>query len=493
MQSERARFFKNAISNVINGASSAAFAIILPYFFVRYFDRAEFGVWLLVLQLAAYINYFNFGVQTAIGRYVSQAIGTGDRNLAERILTAGVQILAVLAVLGFFVMAGLAWSFPLIFRQVDTKLVPVAQSALMWVGSALAIGLPFSAFLGIFIGLQRNDIAAVIAMIGKFFLAVLLIVTAATSRDLKAVGEMYFVGSVLIYIAQYVTFLKLCRDWTLRIVQRVKTEIRELTVYCAGLTIWFLAMFLINGIDTTIVGFFNFRMVAAYGAAISIVGFFSGAIQALMAPLIQIFAKLEARAETDRLVDLVYRSSFGCSLFLFTSAPLLISLSNPIFTAWVGPEIAKDAVPLFNILIVANALRCSAIPYANYLIATGQQRRVMFGPAAEGLTNLGVSLVGAYLIGALGVALGTLAGALVGVSVNYLYNFDRTMPPTASIRQMAKANFLRPLSLAAPLIIVTEAQLAKLLPYNAAFAAIALACVPAAIIGYRQLLATAEN
>jgi O-antigen/teichoic acid export membrane protein len=444
----------------------------------------------LVLQLAAYINYLNFGVQTAIGRYVSQAIGTGNQHSAERILTAGAQILTLLAVLGFVVLAGLAWSFPLIFRQVDPKLVPVAQSALLWVGSALAIGLPFSAFLGVFIGLQRNDIAAAIAMVGKLLLAILLIVTAATSRNLETVSKVYFFGSILIYAAQYLVFVTVCRDWTLRIIHRVKPEVRELAFFCASLTVWFLAMFLINGIDTTIVGFFKFRMVAAYGAAISIVGFFSGAIQALMAPLVQIFAKLDAQAETDKLVDLVYKSSFGCTLFLLTSAAVLISLSNPLFVFWVGPEIAKDAVPLFNILIVANALRCSAVPYANYLVATGQQRRVMLGPAAEGLTNLGISLAGAYFIGALGVALGTLAGALVGVSVNYFYNFGRTMPPIATIRRMAKANFLQPLFLTAPLIAVAGAQMAKLLPYNAAFGAIALACVPPAIIGYRQLRAT---
>lgn len=493
MRSERARFFKNAISNVINGASSAAFAIVLPYFFARYFDRAEFGVWLLVLQLGAYINYLNFGVQTAIGRYVSQAVGIGNRQSAERILTAGLQILALLAVLGFVILAGLAFGFPLIFRQVDPKLVPVAQSALLWVGSSLAIGLPFSAFLGVFIGLQRNDIAAAVAMVGKLILAILLIVTAAASRDLKIVSEVYFFGSILIYAAQYLAFVKLCSDWSLRIFRRVTPEVRELAFFCASLTVWFLAMFLINGIDTSIVGFFKFPMVAAYGAAISIVGFFSGAIQALMAPLVQIFARLDALAETGKLVDLVYKSSFGCTLFLLTSAALLISLANPIFIFWVGPEIARDAVPLFNILIIANALRCSAVPYANYLVATGQQRRVMLGPAAEGLTNLSVSLAGAYFIGALGVALGTLAGALVGVSVNYLYNFDRTMPPIASIRRMAEANFLQPLFLTAPLIIVAAGQVAKLLPYGVAFVAITLACMPPAVVGYRKLRAAAES
>ena len=58
------------------------------------------------------------------------------------------------------------------------------------------------------------------------------------------------------------------------------------------------------------------------------------------------------------------------------------------------------------------------------------------------------------MFGAIGVAWGTVAGAIVGVAANFLYNFRRTMPPKFSEWHYFRRNISDPLALAVPMILV---------------------------------------
>ena len=78
MQPESRRFLKNGLANVVTGAGAAALSVGLPYFFVRALSQQEFVIWVLVLQVAAYVNFLNLGLQTAVGRYVALTLSCGD-------------------------------------------------------------------------------------------------------------------------------------------------------------------------------------------------------------------------------------------------------------------------------------------------------------------------------------------------------------------------------------------------------------------------------
>jgi len=78
-----------------------------------------------------------------------------------------------------------------------------------------------------------------------------------------------------------------------------------------------------------------------------------------------------------------------------------------------------------RVLVVANMIWLSAIPYAMTLVGAGQQRLATVTPLLEGFSNLLASIVAGYMFGAVGVAMGTLFGALVGVAGNFVYAANR--------------------------------------------------------------------
>jgi O-antigen/teichoic acid export membrane protein len=463
---EAPRFFKNASSNVINAVSSAVFALAVPYFFVRALTPAEFSLWILVLQIGAYVGYLNFGLQAAIGRYVAYAIERNDQNHAEEILAAGLQILIVLGAVGFSVIAGMAVAFPYLFAQVPHGLVATARTCLLLVGAALSLGLPFLGVLGVFIGLQRNEIPALISIASKIIMAFALAISVYVTRDLVAVCWLYLALNLVTYFAQYAVYRIVCRGWRTSLFQVSPEARKELVSYCMSLTVWSLMTLIVNGLQTTIVGIFDFSAVGAYGAALSLVTFFAGITYTILSPLVQIFAKLHARGDDRRLIALLNATSFICTTGLIVIGAWMAVLAVPFFAAWLHGPIAIAALPFFGVLLAANIIRGIAYPYVNYLIGTARQRYVVITPVLEGVTNIVVGVTLCVHYGAIGVAVGTVAGGLVGIVANFIYNMPRTLPGGATVLDVFQSTIVQPFIYCAPIIFLLAGKMLYPIAFN---------------------------
>jgi O-antigen/teichoic acid export membrane protein len=99
-------------------------------------------------------------------------------------------------------------------------------------------------------------------------------------------------------------------------------------------------------------------------------------------------------------------------------------------------------------------IRLCGLPYATLLLGTGQQKQVIISPLAEGITNLVASIVGAYYLGAVGVALGTLVGSFVSIGMHLFYNVPRTALILVNRSQLIKESLLRPAFCVAPFLVL---------------------------------------
>ena len=57
------KLVKNSAANVVSGAANAVLSIALPPVLVRHLSPDAFSTWAVVLQLAAIVSVFGFGVQ----------------------------------------------------------------------------------------------------------------------------------------------------------------------------------------------------------------------------------------------------------------------------------------------------------------------------------------------------------------------------------------------------------------------------------------------
>jgi O-antigen/teichoic acid export membrane protein len=451
---------KNAAANVVRGGAAAIVAIILPPFLTRLMNPESYGTWALVLQLSAYIGYFDFGIQTAIGRFVAHANERGDTEYRNRIVSTACVALGIAGLLGISGSVAAASFLPNLFPQMPFALVGNARVALLLMAGSLAIGLPASAFNGIFIGLQRYEVPAAIIGGTRLLGAILVVLVARRGGDLVAMAVAIAAVNLVSYGLQYWTYRKLARGVRISAKLASRKMVRELFDYCLSLSIWSFAMLLVSGLDVMLVGYFQFEAVAYYAVAASLIAFLAGLQNTLFNVMIPSAAVLHARGDSHELGRVVITATrYGTFLLLLMGIPLILGARN-IMTLWVGPTYAIHGARILQVLVAANIIRLSAVPYVMTLIGAGEQRLVTLTPLLEGVSNFAASIVAGYMFGAIGVAIGTLFGSIVGVSGNLLYNMRRTAGIAIRISDYVRDGLLRPAVCACPLFVyVTGMQL----------------------------------
>jgi O-antigen/teichoic acid export membrane protein len=214
------------------------------------------------------------------------------------------------------------------------------------------------------------------------------------------------------------------------------------------------AMLLVSGLDVSLVGYFEFDKVAYYSVAVTLILFLTGAQNALFNVMIPSTAVLQARGNLIQLGRaMITATRYGSFALLLIGLPLIFAAKG-ILAVWVGPKYAVEGARILQVLTIANMIRLSAVPYVMTLIGTGQQRLVIITPLLEGVSNLIVSVIAGYFLGATGVAIGTLVGAVVGVLGNFVYNMRRTTEIEFRIFEYVRDGLLRPLVCALPLILL---------------------------------------
>ncbi len=455
---------KNAAFNLMRGGVGALVALILPPLLVRTLTISEYSAWVLILQLGSYVGYLDFGVQTAVGRFVALATELKDDSRRNAMVSAAWVLLIVAGIMGLTLVILLTWLMHTIIPQMPTVLVATAQFAFVLVGGSLALALPFSTSNGVFVGLERNEIPALLTAGGKILGACLVAVAAIWQLGLIWMSAGLALATALTAVVQWFALKRWAPDVKIDACRVERGHARELARYCIGLTVLNAAMLLISGLDTVIVGAYDYPAVAPYAIASSLVLFVGSLQTALFSPLIPRAAALNARRDDTRLGDLLLVSTrLGVVLLLIVAIPLVV-FSEPVLDIWVGSTYAAQAKTVLIVLTIANALRWSLSPYANILIGTGQQRIMLLTPLIESVVNLVMSLVLVSRIGAVGVAYGTLIGTVAAFLGNVIVNMPATRGIAFRTTDYVIKGFLAPVLLMCPAAMVLQSIVVLKLP-----------------------------
>jgi O-antigen/teichoic acid export membrane protein len=454
------RLAKNAIVNVGRGGAAAIFAVLLPPVLVRHMTPASYAVWVLVLQTAAYVSYLNFGLQTAIGRYVAYAVEKKDHAQRDSVFSTAFAGLCAAALVSLVCLVVAIIAAPALFPSVPEYLMPQMRLALLIVGIAMAAELPASAWTGVFIGMERYEIPALTVGGARFVSACGVVAAALAGRSLVFMAVIIASANILSYFGQYLSLRRFAPDVHFNASLVLLSTARELYGYCFGLTILSFSMLLVTGFDLLFVGHFQFAAVTPYSVAASMISVISGLLYAVVGVIMPHAAVLHARRKAEEMGSLVISSTrFSVVLLIMTGVPILIS-ARQIVGLWIGQRYVAGGASLLEVLIVANIIRLIGAPYGLVLIASGQQRYIKVSPLAEGISNVIASVALGAVLGGLGVALGTLFGSIVGLVSHLFYSMVHTKSAiTFSRKDFVTSGVLAPLLCTSPLLGLGAASL----------------------------------
>lgn len=458
-------FIKNAAASLGRAGTAGIVALLLPPLLVRHMSASDYAIWVLVLQCGSYIAYLDFGLQTAVGRYFAYATEKKDFKQRVAIFSTALVALMMVALLSVFLLLVLIAFVRFIFPAVPVDRIPAMQWSLFILGISLALGLPASAWSGVFVGLQRYEIPALAIGGARLLSAAGVVIAVLLGHSIITLAVISALVNLASYAVLYLAKTRIAPEITFEpsLVQR--STARELTSYCFGLTVMSFSMLLVTGLDLVLVARFQFNALIPYSVAASLVVFLSGGVTAALNVMMPHAAAMHARQDSNALGRLVRTCTQGTVVLLIFSGLSLIIYAAPILTLWIGPQYVHTGQPILVVLVIANMVRIIGVPYAIVIIATGQQRLTMVSPLTEGICNLAASLILGSMLGAIGVACGTLIGGCIGIAAQLFYSMPRTHQVIWCPRRgYISSGVLVPSIAAAPLIIVTGLSLTKIWP-----------------------------
>ena len=426
-------------------------SLVLPPFLVHRMPPAEYSAWVLILQLSAYVNLLDLGLQTAIGKFVAQYDASGDREASRGIVSTSFTILAAAALIACVAVVVMSWSTPKLFHQMPQGMLPEVRIALLAVGFSSALTLPFNTFGSTFLGLQQYLFPTIIAMVGRVGSAATLIVFLLLHSSIVQLALVMAGFNLATAGAYFVLWRKFAQE---RVPFSFLTFDRrsavQLAKYGSVLSVWTLTMFVISGLDVVIVGHYQYKETGFYAIASGAANFMIAIISSVFGPLVPAISSMQATAPASRIGELCIKATRYCVLLLcLLGAPLVLG-SYPLLSMWVGKQYASHSALYLEVLVLGNVVRYLCSPYLVTVVATGRQRAATMATVTEACVNIVLSIWLVQRMGAVGVAVGTLAGAFVSVGVHLLVS----IPHTQGTIEMDRSRFLLQ-GLLRPLLVVT--------------------------------------
>jgi O-antigen/teichoic acid export membrane protein len=364
-----------------------------------------YGLWTIATSITGYYYLVDFGLASAVTRYVTQYISKGEDDNANQIINTS---LVIYSALGFVIIL---FSFGICllahYFTVDYGELKLLRLVILITGLNLALEFPFKAFAGIIGSYVRYD------LLTYCHFAVMLVSTGLTvffissGYGVMALAVIGLVGTQVSNMLFYLISRHLFSGMQIGYHHVRKERVRKLFSYSIWSFIIQISDQIRFRISSIVIGIaLSAQFVTHYFVGARLAELFVSLVFRATNILMPVFTRYHAEGNYSEIrTKLLFFTKINAIAAVFGGG-LIIMLGKPFITRWMG-ENYLDAYPVLVILIIGIIFEIIINPSNNVLYAVAQHRSLALVSIIESLTNLGLSLLLIRHYGIWGVALGT--------------------------------------------------------------------------------------
>lgn len=411
---------RNSAYSVVGLLVPALGLLVATPLLVHQLGTADYGLWLLATSFIGVLGFFDLGLSTALGKYIAQFRAEDDIERLSASATMGfllyLLIAAVLTPLVFFTAPYITMAV----RSGETSSAALT-TAIRIVSLAIVPMLLKNAALAVPIGLQRFKVPMTIS-----------ILQASLTLGL-AVASAFLTGSVTVVVATTVAAIWLTAAAACTSAYRALSAIHARWVfslshlraisgfmfYTAGTA---LGGVLFVSMDRVVVGALaGLSAVAYYAVSVSAAQYLLTMGDVVTRPLMPAASGWASNEEWARVRRWLVRSTASIAALEFFAAAVLLAVSEPFMTAWMGASFTAHALTGFRILIVLFAVAAVAAPAFHIANGTGHAWAPMVGGIVGGLLTLVLIVLLLPTWGVTGAALANVGALCWFFSLVYMW------------------------------------------------------------------------
>ncbi|WP_348260834.1 oligosaccharide flippase family protein [Telmatobacter sp. DSM 110680] len=404
------KLLMGSIFRIANLAGAVASSLFLMPLIVHHLGDRVYGFWSLAWTFIGYYGLLDFGLSSAVSQYLSIAIGRKDEAESQAVFNTALRLQSILGVVALAITVGLAAATPLLCH--DPNDAAFFWKVIVVLGINAAISFPVRVYTGILESELRFDVQSGLDFLGLVLRTGLITWAVLSGGGLLALALASLVGAIPIVVLQ-VALARRESPWAR--ISRTPFDRKRSKAFLS----YSIYTFIATSADTlryqldplVISAFIGLVAVTHYRIAGVFARYYVEALLALM----RLFQPLLSRhhgAGDDEAVERVFyfATKVTLSVSVFICA-VVIAYGKPFIALWMGVKY-QDAYPAMVVLSIAVFLDVCQSPSVGLLYSTFNHKYYTYMNLAEGLLNLAFSIALVRPMGILGVATGTLAGAL---------------------------------------------------------------------------------
>jgi O-antigen/teichoic acid export membrane protein len=401
---ESHRILVNSLFNVMSFLAHVAIVFLVSPILVHGLGDDNYGVWMLVNSVVAYMALADLGIGAAVLRYVARFEAIHDRDAINRVFSTSMAIFACAGAVVLLTTVGLVifWQHPFGIRDGSADDMRFMLGVL---GASFALALPLGNYNTILRALEKYPTVNTIRTASILLRNVAFVGVMYSGGGLRAIGVTILVCSLLdnmCYVWAAHHFMPSLR-FSLGLIDR-KT-IRMIWAYSVFVFLSAIVGRVGSQGSILVVGaFLPTAAVTYFGIANTLSSQAGDGLRRAIAVLTPAVSKWDARGERSNVVRLMVNGT--CSL-LFLAMPVqvgLLVLGRPFIALWMGPAYADACYPALAILALSFTPALAMGMAARILEGVGRVGSLFVCDLLQSLLIVTLSIVLVRPLGIVGVA-----------------------------------------------------------------------------------------
>ena len=386
---------KNVVLLGIMKVISILSGLLIVPITLNYLNPTEYGVWLTLSSIVAWIVYFDVGLGNGLRNRFAEALAVGNKNLARIYVSTTYFLILLIVSCGLIIFCGInhflnwqkilrAYSIPL--HDLDLLvLIVIVSFCLRFVFSLIGTVLTADQEPGragmIEVSINIVTLAAVYGLT-KLTTSSLLtfgIVLSSIVVLVPAIASVWFYSKRYRYVAPSVHFIQLKYAKTLANIG-VQFFIIQIT-----------ALIIFSTSNVLIANFLGPAEVTAYNIAFKYFGVISMLFGITIAPFWSAFTEAFHKKEFDWIKSST-RKLVGIWILATITTIFMLTVSQPIYQLWVGNKVSVPFTLSLAMVFYVTISNWNSI-FVSFLNGTGRIRLQLYSSIIIGVVNIPLAYV----------------------------------------------------------------------------------------------------
>ena len=410
----RSRIARGIAASYVNTAVGIVCNLVLVPLYLRALGRDEYGLWMAVSGLVAYLTLLNLGMAQTISIQFARAVARKELPQASRVLATGFWTYAGFAAVALTLLLAIGPWLPWdIFVKGGPGLEQQITIVLLAAAAGFLVELPLGVFAACLSAVGRVDVQQAVAVAQNLVRVLVALAFLGTGGSLAGLILVLSLVNVLACGLQYACLRHEIPGITLRPKLWTGELARAMRRPSAHYFLLQIAAAVIFGSDTVLISsLLGTGLVAPYAiaqrAALAL-----GVASTISLNFAPSFVETHARGDLPGLRNR-FRQALAISVAAGVLASVGFAVAGPGFIRWwVGPANfvgASAFAAITGLMLVQMVLN----PCDQLLVSTGRHNEYAVAAAAEAVITLVGGLLAAPVWGVAGIAWVRLLGRLVG-------------------------------------------------------------------------------